>query len=285
VSDVPEHNNDQIIKSDEIQSSIETCYNCKQPLDPLQKFCPNCGQKRGNKRASFWTLVKDFLGDFFNWDSKFFRSIIPLAIKPGYLTNEYIIGRRIRYIPPIRLYIFLSFIYFLIVSITGSETNLFETNKSGNDPIATFTKSEGDSTEIIGLLDLDKIEEWSNPDSLQFDKDALYHEFRNPPDTVTHTASDRLFAALWMVVRGVDSQELIDSIGVSNVLHQQIIFQSGKLIDNPKSYIQSTIKNISILLFFLMPVFALILKLLYLRRKFYYSEHIIFSFHYHAYIF
>lgn len=57
-------------------------------------------------------MFHDFLGHYFTFDSKFFHSIVPLVIKPGFLSREYAKGRRVSYILPLRLYIFTTFIFF-----------------------------------------------------------------------------------------------------------------------------------------------------------------------------
>ena len=92
------------------------CKNCNQLLEKGDNFCPNCGQKTINKLN-----VKFILGDFFqtvfNIDSKVFRSLRFLLFKPGFLTKEYVEGKRVSYLAPIRLYIALSFIFFFLISV------------------------------------------------------------------------------------------------------------------------------------------------------------------------
>ncbi|MDN5201739.1 DUF3667 domain-containing protein [Fulvivirgaceae bacterium BMA10] len=96
------------------------CPNCNNNLEQDFKFCPGCGQSAIEKVVSFKQFISDFLGDYFTFDSKIFRSLIPLMFKPGFLTQEYLVGRRVRYIPPLRFYIFISIIFFLIFSLGPS---------------------------------------------------------------------------------------------------------------------------------------------------------------------
>lgn len=63
----------------------------------------------------FKQFILDFLGDYFTFDSLIIRSVKPLLFNPGFLTNEFIAGRRVRYIPPLRMFIFISVIFFLIL--------------------------------------------------------------------------------------------------------------------------------------------------------------------------
>ena len=278
-----EHSTEEVESQEVETDKPEHCYNCGSKLLDEAHFCMNCGQKRGNKRVSFFTLVNDFLGDFFSWDSKFFRSIIPLSVKPGFLTNEFIKGKKIRYIPPIRLYVFLSFIYFLILSATGGGERLFSSD-SGGKSIATISTTEGNSVETTSILELKDIE-IGNEEEITSYRDSLYRIVQNDTDTIEHSQWSRFSNGWILLLSKVEPQEIIDSLGINTFFHQQLIYQSAKLKDNPHKYVQDTIKNFSVLLFILMPVFALILKLLYIRRKFFYVDHVIFSFHYHAFIF
>ena len=98
-----------------------TCYNCQTPLNQSENFCPNCGQENHSRQASTRMLISDFLNDYLTFDSKLFKSIIPLVSKPGFITKEYLDGKRKQFIPPIRVFLFLSFIYFGLSYIFGEE--------------------------------------------------------------------------------------------------------------------------------------------------------------------
>src|SRR4030095_12870336 len=66
---------------------------------------------------SLWGLVRDFLGDVFDWDARIWRTLRPLTFRPGLLTQEFLRGRRAHYTPPFRMYLILSVVFFLIASI------------------------------------------------------------------------------------------------------------------------------------------------------------------------
>ena len=91
------------------------CKNCKNKLEIDFHFCPKCGQEHKEKVVTFKQFVLDFLGDYFTFDSLIIRSVRPLLFKPGFLTEEFLAGRRVRYIPPIRMFIFISIVFFLIL--------------------------------------------------------------------------------------------------------------------------------------------------------------------------
>ena len=100
-----------------------SCYNCDTLLGQSENYCPNCGQENHSRQASVRVLASDFLKDYLAFDSKLFRSVIPLISKPGFITEEYLNGKRQQFIPPIRVFLFLSFIYFGLSFILASDTH------------------------------------------------------------------------------------------------------------------------------------------------------------------
>ena len=100
----------------EPQNEQEKCQNCNHSIKQNEHFCSNCGQKVLPERLTLKYFIHEFLSNYFSFDSKFFNTIRPLLFKPAFLSSEFISGRRIRYINPIQLFIFISFLYFLIDS-------------------------------------------------------------------------------------------------------------------------------------------------------------------------
>ena len=94
------------------QRKEKNCLNCDTKV--VGYFCHNCGQKNIEPKESVWHLVSFFFKDVTHFDGKFFTSLKDLVFKPGFLSKEYIIGRRVRYLNPIRMYLFTSAIFFLI---------------------------------------------------------------------------------------------------------------------------------------------------------------------------
>ena len=92
----------------------KNCLNCGAEVQG--KFCQECGQENIETHENFFHLAGHTIGDFFHYDSKFFRSLIPLFTRPGFLTVEYWKGRRSHYIHPLRLFFFIT----IIMVITAS---------------------------------------------------------------------------------------------------------------------------------------------------------------------
>ena len=88
------------------------CKNCDQPLNG--GYCSNCGQ-RDIELLKFKKLIKDFFDHHLDLDSRIFRTIKYLMFRPGFLTIEYWNGRRARYVPPFKIYLLTSFLYFMVL--------------------------------------------------------------------------------------------------------------------------------------------------------------------------
>ncbi|HET6362295.1 MAG TPA: DUF3667 domain-containing protein [Gemmatimonadota bacterium] len=96
---------------------VVTCANCGRSFNG--RFCPDCGQDLEDIRRPFAEIARDFLGDFLAFDARIWRTLVPLFTRPGGLTVDYVEGRRARYVPPLKLYVFAAFLYFTIVAIGG----------------------------------------------------------------------------------------------------------------------------------------------------------------------
>ena len=93
----------------------KNCLNCGHIVE--EKFCPNCGQENTETRRPFHYLFSHFIEDLTHYDGQFWGTIKNLLFKPGKLTQTYLEGKRQRYVPPVKLYIFISFITFFLFSI------------------------------------------------------------------------------------------------------------------------------------------------------------------------
>lgn len=103
-----------------------TCANCGAAL--AGPFCHRCGQEAAERRVPLRTLVRDALGDLVAFDSRILRTLGPLFVRPGFLTREWSEGRRVPYVPPLRLYVFIAALLFLLMAAT--DVSLVEVSES-----------------------------------------------------------------------------------------------------------------------------------------------------------
>lgn len=229
------------------------CPNCGHKTNPSDKFCAQCGQSTKTTRISFGEFVNDSLSSLFSMDSKVVHSIIPLLTKPGFLSNEFLKGRRQQYITPVRLYLTISILYFFILA-------------SGNK-IEKISSSFSD-------------DEITNIDNkvLPSKEDDSFVQFNiNGSDSLT-SASDSLQAEQDLDEAISDLMADISDDG-DDKWEQYMAAEARKIAKDPNAFISYFRDKLSLFLFIMLPFFALLLKLFYFRHKFTYIEHLVFIFH------
>jgi len=261
------------------------CLNCG--TETPGRYCPACGQQNIEPKQSVWHLIQHFFSDITHFDGKFFVTVKDLFVKPGFLSREYMIGRRASYLDPIRMYIFTSAIFFLIFfSIFdvkkmhfGDDAIRNEVNKGyGLNQALSHADNREDSLEII------KAFKSAAPyvkitDSLQ--NKGVLHVKPDSGDYTSVAAYDSAQKALppdrrdkWL--KRKINQRKIELIQRYQNEHENLI----------RELISNNVHNWPKVLFISLPLFALILKLLYVRRKqFYYVDHGIFSIHLYIFSF
>lgn len=101
-----------------MEESAQYCRNCQAQV--VGQYCSQCGQRESRADKRFFDLAGELVGDVFDVDSRFWRTLFFLVCRPGFLSAEFIAGRRSRYLPPLRLYLAISFVVFLVMSLNTS---------------------------------------------------------------------------------------------------------------------------------------------------------------------
>ena len=142
------------------QRKEKDCLNCGSIVQG--RFCHVCGQENVVPKETFWHMVTHFFYDITHFDSKFFESVKDLAFRPGFLSKQYMLGRRASYLHPVRMYVLTSAIFFLLFfSFFSPDENM------GNDLNRPLDAAE--RTKYIARLQ-ERIKKDSNNAKL---KDAL----------------------------------------------------------------------------------------------------------------
>ena len=100
------------------------CLNCGATVE--DNFCTICGQENLELKEPFWHFIGHSISHYFHFDSKFFNTLTPLLTQPGQLTLDYIAGKRAIYLHPVSMYIFVSIVYFLVLSVTNHPVEKLE---------------------------------------------------------------------------------------------------------------------------------------------------------------
>lgn len=128
------------------------CPNCDNKLREDMNFCFKCGQENHIKRVSMKMLLSDFSSTYFSFDSKLFSSLKLLLFRPSFLSSEYLNGKIEQYLRPIRMYIFISFIFFLLNSLLATDNMLkgIDFTKDGEPVDIEVVQEDLKSGEIKG---------------------------------------------------------------------------------------------------------------------------------------
>lgn len=254
--------------SSEISCENVTCKNCETQFSG--KFCPECGQSVKDYDKPFSFIFFNFLGDFFAFDMRFFRSFTALLIKPGFLTKEYFEGRRVKYAPPFRIYIFISFILFLLLQIYTNRglTTVLDSSISENSVFGVDSTSLGLADSIMANVNVEL-------DSAKLENLKMNIDL----ETFRNTANLRIVLDK---IAGVLEEKLdVETDAKEKAKLKEYI----RLCRSPEQAMAKILELMSWAFFLLLPIFALILKLFYVRHHQNYMRHLIFSIHIHSFIF
>ncbi|MBA3564539.1 MAG: DUF4286 family protein [Gammaproteobacteria bacterium] len=234
------------------------CPNCEARLKG--QYCARCGQRARRRMITLCELLRDVIGEIFQHDSRVWRSFFPLLFRPGFLTSEYLAGRQMRYVPPVRMYLFLSIVFFVIAFLAGPE---------------------GELSLRPGAL------EWTPPeDAAPAAVDETAGEIADEtaaeaPDEVE--ATEEVFAPLDFECSDIDGEL---ETGLTLLVSRAAIIRScERLLANPRAFGRAVLANLPKMMFFFLPLLALVLKFMYFGSRRYYSEHLLFAVHFHAFFF
>ena len=225
-----------------MDASADQCDNCFTSLQG--DFCHQCGQEKKSYIRNVSGVVTEFFGEFSNWDTRVWRTLVPLWFRPGYLSRRYVDGHRVPYVPPLRLYLFTSIIAFLIFAKLLPDTSVIET------PVNTAT---GQTTNNAGQGRT----VWAEV-MTELNQDLKQDQQASPFDSKISFLSD-------------EAQQEFDA-------------KVAAISANPKLAINKFFSLAPQMMFVLLPLFALLLKLLYIRSNRYYMEHLIVALHSHSFI-
>jgi hypothetical protein len=224
--------------------ALTHCENCGAAL--TGRYCAKCGQAGIDYHRSFGTLLADAADAFLNLDERFLKTFVLLLFKPWRLTNEFLAGRRQRYVHPLRLYLIASVAFFFVIRgiehlhpVHREQPIVIDGNKKNPEvnpavsPAPSANKSEQD--------------------------DVVAFDF--PADD--HHPKSKL--GVW----------------VENRVKEKI----GPTGDRGDLFLKALIDNIGPMVLCCIPLFAFVLKILYIFKKRFYIEHLVFALHTHAFIF
>jgi len=228
------------------------CLNCGTRL--RGQYCGHCGQRSRNRLISIWQLLQEAVGDLFELDSRLWRTVVPLLARPGQLTRDYLEGRRARYMPPFRTYLVLSIIFF-VVAFFDPQDNLSLFLEPAPAPTA----------EEVAAAELEKDDDFEISFGEDAGDDGVFGDCENM------NLSDEEDAPEWLTKRFSDER-------LKQICERNVARGNDSIGD-------AILDNIPIALIVLLPIMALVLKVLYPLSRRYFVEHLLFFVHFHAFFF
>jgi len=251
------------------------CLNCNEELKG--EYCYQCGQKGTEIDVPIGEVIQEFLRDELKIDARLGHTIIPLLFKPGLLTADYIAGRRVRYVPPLRMYVFISLVMFFLLALSSRHVDLGK--------IITNAEQEADSTGAVSPADSvsQALKEAGIGDSL-ITGALRRHGIVDP--SLPKDGEGSQPATSGLSLNFSDSTEAPgDTTGFLHRFEKAAEHGWIKAKEDPEKVMELAVEKFGHIMFLLLPIFALLLKLLYVRRGRYFMQHLIFSLHFHAYVF
>jgi len=319
----------------ESKNECKSCENCHQELEG--PFCSNCGQSSDSTLKYFWVVIMHLLDDIFSFDSRASRTLWPLITRPAFLTNEYFAGRRVHYVPPLRLYLFISIVFFItlkffVTADDGSGINInnkeeittqvkahikqLETernslNKStleSTQELAEITRLNEDVAKFNNYLaDLNReYTSGQNKQLIKIARELVELEFDKAEDALSSKEQERFETLVEKRIKVLNGDLISEELTIGNNEDGSLSFdflseeKNKKLNEFSKELtekaekafnsdtgplIDQVIGKLPQLMFILLPLFAVLLKVMFIFSKRLYMEHLTVALHSHSFIF
>ncbi|WP_282056857.1 DUF3667 domain-containing protein [Maribacter luteus] len=287
-------------KRDELKYRGTTCKNCGHPLELSDKFCPNCSQANSVKKLTLRDFFDEFFASVISYDSKLLKTLSALLCRPGRITKDYVNGKRVSYTNPFRFLLSLAIIYFLAISFNSDFSQLDD--YAIDEKASSFIGDNG--TLNLNFGDNEQQNELSQVmDSLKIADNILKISERikkrdsiilSHPTSSFNTYKDSTFgnrfSGKYKVISLLINQKevksyskLLDEYDIEDTNENKIVFNTAKSVSKfskqPGSFLNELISKLPFATFFFLPLFAIFIWLVYIRKKYTYTDHLIFSFH------
>ncbi len=291
---------------------VRRCQNCGEIL--LGEHCYACGQPTRGLVRHFSSILGDFMDSVFELDSRILRTLGPLLWRPGYLSSEYFAGRRVRYVSPVRLFVFLSLFAFFAAKLSfninvdaegngpvvlntgdgtvtpiGAATTVVEVEAARDQALAALAKARSDSPGVPGLgVGLPVAEEGIATEAARRIQAIEKSAATGTPLPIERVPDDRISfnGAPWDPdTNPVKINALPDAANDRlNAMAGDAEENLQRIRKDPNLLKDAFLSNVPTTLFVLLPLFALLLKLAYLRKRRIYMEHLIVALHSHSFL-
>ncbi len=211
-------------------------------------FCARCGQMEREARRPVLYFLKELFRVLFELDGRAYRTLFYLLTKPGFLTREYFDGRRQRYTPPLRLFLVISISLFLLISVTSTLNSMATAINNDAEPAQQVVfGAEGE------------------------DGEASIEDFRELIDGIAQ------------IVLPFLSEQANQNLQAN--LSAQVEANLTEILEDPQDFFVNSLEYITFFMLLMMPILALIQKILWVFTGHYYVEHLVLTVHNQSFLF
>lgn len=297
------------------------CKNCEHPLDVSDRFCSNCGQKNTTKRLSLNDFFREFLANFYSYDSKIRKTVSSLFTKPGQAAFEFVEGKRTKYANPFRFYLSVSLTFFILsgflskfnIGYNHERKITNNQNASNNKPFKGFDQDSLNYSEQLWAAVPDSIKEEEKEQLQKLDtllqkipikptqkKKVTIVHFPGESDLTQHSFIKRtykkwdVFSDHYKLYKKDNIDSCLIALNYEPTGWNRYLYKKG--IDSnhmfnfsdekqKKAFLNYMLTQLPFLLFLAIPFLTLNFSLLYFRMHLNYAEHLVFVFNIMTFVF
>jgi uncharacterized membrane protein len=288
------------------------CENCGTQLSGM--YCPQCGQAAIDYRRSFRHVIVDLLDSFLNWDSKFFHTIALLLTRPWRLTIEFLAGHRVKYLHPARLYLLTSIAFFFAATswIKSLEIDPINLSPAQREEIRSELERENVAPEVRAKIEAalggpaistekrselkaqlkrddlpeeerSKIEKQLEDDVPPDARTKMEEAMKNLPAETRAKVDQALKQPLEDKSKLIETEDKTPPDSFDKWIEGRARQKFGEAGTNIQLFLVTLISNLPYMMLACVPLFAFVLKILYLRKRIFYIDHLVYAFHIHTF--
>ena len=259
--------------SEPTPNTSPACLNCGRPR--RERFCGYCGQNDRNYIRSAWSVLGDLVRETLEVDSKLPRTL-KLLLRPGRLSAEFSLNHRASFMSPVRMYLFATILYFFAFArafFGGVETGTI-------DPSVSFDVTRGNpAADSSGVGDVtDAVLDGLAPDQAQIDalKTRLEPRYRQKLDDILSRPEEAAGVGMILAFSGDMEPRAPGETGWLEKAFWSLMID---FVHDPVFFMERVVGNLSVSFLCLLPFQALVFAIIYLGKKRYFVEHLVFQIH------
>ena len=272
-----------------MQSENHHCKNCDHLLEDDHQYCPACGQKTDDQ-LTISILFSNTISNYFSVDARFFVSFFPLLFWPGYLPAKFIEGKRLRYLHPAQFYLFISVVFFFLLSFeTRKQQQSFDEslNEGFTVTVDSAERAAVDSIKNVAIKNAiaEKSHFQEDETFTQTELDSIMNNTSVGSLDIIETTQSKLDSLIDIKAPIEDKIKAMGYKEGSASWKKTVYSQALKIYEKRGGgLLEAFYDTIPIAMFFLLPIYALLLKLFFFRKG-RFSHHLVFSFYFFSFLF